>query len=209
MDSKLVYTGADIENWFFSRYYYNGANSRYYTFQIAMNLLHQRHNDPMIIETGCQRQEEDLGAGMSTSIFAEYIDRYGGSLMSIDNNIEHLRRADQYLAKWPNINAKLVCSCSVQFLTSYEGPCDLLYLDSLDYPIAENEGNVLMQKQAQQHCLNELVAAEKNLRHNSIVLLDDNQLGGGGKPALAKQFLIDKGWTCILDLQSTLWIKSL
>jgi hypothetical protein len=66
-----------------------------------------------------------------------------------------------------------------------------------------------MQQAAQQHCLNELIAIEKNLTSNSIVLLDDNQLSGGGKPAKAKQYLIEKGWTCILDLQSSLWVREL
>jgi hypothetical protein len=165
--------------------------------------------NPVIIETGCQRQEEDLGAGMSTSIFAEYISRYGGKLIVVDLFEEHLNRSRQYLQKWPDIDVQFEVSDSVKYLEDYRGPCDLIYLDSLDYPIAENEGNVKMQQQAQEHCLRELRAVEKNLTANSIMLIDDNQLSGGGKPAKAKEYLVDRGWTCLLDLQSTIWVREI
>lgn len=210
MKTDVLYTGEDhYINFFYNKYYYNGGNARYYTFQIALNLLQQKHPNPIILETGCQRQEEDVGAGMSTSIFAEYISRYGGQLIVVDLFEEHLRRSQMYLEKWPDINVEFVVSDSVKYLQDYRGKCDLVYLDSLDYPIAENEGNIAMQQQAQEHCLNELLAVENNLSENSIVLIDDNQLSGGGKPAKAKEYLIKKGWVCLLDLQSTLWIKSL
>lgn len=210
MATDILYTGEDHKsNWFYDRYYYGGGNSRYYTFQVALNLLQQKHPNPVILETGCQRQEEDVGAGMSTSIFAEYIHRYGGKLIVVDLFEEHLRRSQQYLQKWPGIDVEFVASDSVAYLQEYRGACDFVYLDSLDYPIAENEGNVLMQQQAQQHCLNELIAVEKNFSSDSILLIDDNQLSGGGKPAKAKEYLVGKGWTCLLDLQSTLWVKSI
>lgn len=209
MDSTLVYTGEDHSNWFYDRYFYNGSNSRYYTFQLSLNLLHQRHELPVILETGCQRHEEDVGAGMSTSIFAEYIKRYGGSLITVDNNEEHLERVRGFLEKWPDIDKTFVKSDSIQYLKEYKGKCDLLYLDSLDYPVGVDLGNRQMQIAAQDHCLNEFLAVEDQLSSNSIVLLDDNQFAGGGKPALAKRYLLQMGWTCLLDLQSSLWVKEL
>lgn len=208
IDTQLLYTGEDIKgNWFYNKYYYGGANSRYYTFQLALNLLHQRHKNPVIIETGCQRQEEDVGAGMSTSIFAEYIQRYGGSLITVDIDRIHLARAQSYVTKWPEAIITFVPMDSVSFLKQHQGQCDLLYLDSLDYPVGENDGNLAMQYAAQEHCLNEFLAIESKLPDNIILLIDDNQFGGGGKPKLLKEYLLSHQWICLLDLQSSLWIK--
>lgn len=207
MDTNLLYTGPDHKhNWFYNKYWYNGANQRYFTFQIAMNLLNQLVENPVIIETGCQRQQEDLGAGMSTSIFAEYVSRYGGMLISVDNIREHLERAVSYVAHWDFIDFQPVLSDSVAFLESYNGPCDLLYLDSLDYPVGEHQGDERLQEAAQKHCLAEFEAFTHNNEAKPLVLLDDNSLPGGGKPKLLKEFLIETGWTCIFDLQQSLWL---
>lgn len=208
MNTDLLYTNKDHHaNWFYNRYYYGGGNTRYYTFQIALNLLYQTVENPVIIETGCQRQEEDVGAGMSTSIFAEYIERYGGKLVTVDIDTVHLSRAKTYCKKWPRANVEFFAMDSIQFLQQYNCQYDLIYLDSLDYPVGKDEDNKQMQYAAQLHCLNELKAAEKHLHQGSIVLLDDNNFSGGGKPRLAKEYLIQNEWICLLDLQSTLWIK--
>lgn len=238
MDKKLIYTGQDLyHNWFYNRYYYAGSNSRYYTFQIALNILNQRFVNPVIIETGCQRQKEDVGAGMSTSIFAEYISRYGGSLISIDINQQNLDMAAHCVSKWPNSKTTFVCNDSVNYLKNYTGPCDLLYLDSYDYPIfellklyrsdlnfdeaqkelAQYSREDIVKKHhdlisdCQIHCLKEFQAIENKLQENVILLIDDNQLYGGGKPRLLKDYLSKgtDGWICLLDLQSSLWVKKI
>jgi len=213
-DNDLIFTGEDQKhNWFYNKYFYGGGNARYYSFQLCLNMINQTQtkknpNDLVILETGCQRQEDDLGGGMSTSIFGEYISRYGGKLISVDNNEIHLARAENYLGKWPHINASLYLADSISFLQAYKGPCSLLYLDSLDYPIAENEGDVVMQKAAQQHCLKEFQAIEQNLTDNVILLVDDNALNGGGKPKVLKDYLKPTGqWICLFDSQQTVWIK--
>jgi len=208
-DSKLLFTGPDHkDNWFYNRYFYSGCNFRYHTFQLALNLLNQLTSDPLIVETGCQREEEDLGAGMSTSIFAEYISRYGGRLITCDINLEHLRRAHFCCQKWPNAKVDFVANDSVFFLENLKESADLYYLDSLDYPVGDQEGDIVMQQAAQNHCLKEFQAIEKLCKKNCLLLLDDNQLPGGGKPAKAKDYLLQSGeWILLLDLQSSLWIK--
>lgn len=207
MDTNLLYTGADHKhNWFYNKYWYAGANQRYFTFQMALNLLNQLVENPVIIETGCQRQLDDIGAGMSTSIFAEYISRYGGRLISVDNNQDHLSRASSYVAHWDYIDFVPVLSDSVIFLESYTEQCDLLYLDSLDFPVGEQEGDVAMQEAAQKHCLAEFEAFSYMNGAKPIILLDDNALPAGGKPMLLKTVLLQQGWTCLLDLQQSLWI---
>ena len=206
------YTSNDNEDdWFHKRYDepYHGANLRYYTFLVALTLLYQRHPNPVIVETGCQRQEEDVGAGMSTSIFAEYIDRYGGKLIVVDNCEEHLNRAIGYVSKWPNNDIKFMHSDSVSWLEKFDGQCDLLYLDSLDYPIGEKADDTVLQMAAQCHCLNEFKVVEERLPADVLLLADDNRFPGGGKPAMLKEHLREQGYICLLDLQQTLWVKRL
>ncbi len=117
---------------------------------------------------------------------------------------------------------------------NFPGVIDLLYLDSFDYPFGEilndyggreDLGKAIIEAQkvpeaeivakygdvigpCQQHCLDELEAAWPFLNKQSVILIDDNNLAGGGKPRLAKFLLIERGWRCLLDHQQTLWIKA-
>jgi len=234
MNTELLYTGDDCnDNWLFNKYYYSGGNARYCTTQLALNLLFQFTEKPIIIETGCQRQEDDIGAGMSTSIFAEYISRYGGRLISVDNNEHHLRIAEACVAQWSKSDMSFICSDSVRFLEKYKGSCDLLYLDSWDYPYVELANMYCAGKSfefgvgvlksmgrakllelhedmitpCQEHAVKEFVGIEGNFGPQSLVLIDDNQFAGGGKSYLLKQYLLKQGWLCLFDFQSTLWIK--
>lgn len=221
-------------DWFKDKYYYDGANARFETFEKALTLLKRSYSNPIIIETGCQRQKDDLGAGMSTSIFAEYISRYGGQLEVVDNSQKHLKVAKECVAEWMS-SAKITFhhSDSVAFLKDWPGQCSLLYLDSYDYPIGKiwevyggktdlekaikfvdkmshdellrGFGNIIVP--CQEHCLNEFKAIENSLELDTIVLIDDNDLAGGGKPGLLKPYLKDKGWKCLIDSQQTLWVK--
>jgi len=122
---------------------------------------------------------------------------------------------------------------SVKYLKESSQKVDLLYLDSFDYPYgdllnhygaeidlgsatalltAESESAIIEKHNdligpSQEHCLKEIQAAMPLLHDRSIVLMDDNSLPGGGKPRLAKRWLAEQGWTCLIDSQQTLWIK--
>lgn len=209
-DKDLVYTGNDYENnWFFKKYYAGGGNFRYHTFQIALNILNQWYECPTIIETGCQRELDDLGAGMSTSIFTEYISRYGGKLITVDINLYHLTKAEVFASRWDDANVQFVRSDSVAFLRDYQDPCHMVYLDSLDYPL---DGAPAEAEAAQRHCLDEFLGIQKQLPPRAIMLADDNNLvhTSGGKPRMLKAYLERKPeWTCLLDGQQTLWVKGL
>lgn len=236
METDLIYTGGDLDNWFYDRYYYAGVNSRYHTFQLVLNLLYQKHANPTIIETGCQRLKDDLGGGMSTSIWAEYIQRYGGKLISVDNSVDSLQAARRVLQEFSGIDVTLVHSDSVVYLEGCQEHCDLLYLDSFDYPIVKlceiyggHQDIDLTMKimnqvgrdrfidlhrdiilPCQEHCLKEFQAIESNLPLNCILLIDDNQLPGGGKPRLLKDYLWARNeWTCLLDFQNSVWVKEI
>jgi hypothetical protein len=79
---------------------------------------------------------------------------------------------------------------------------DLLYLDSWDYPIEADDDS---RAASQEHCLGELDAALPYLHDRSLVLIDDGDLPGGGKPRFAKRRLEELGWECELDAYQTLW----
>lgn len=113
----------------------------------------------------------------------------------------------------------------------FSGRIDLLYLDSFDYPTQRLEERLMFSEQSaasraggaydhdqiaaehadlvdppQRHCLAELNAAWPMLHGDSIVLIDDNRLPGGGKSRLAKRRLAELGWRCVLDSQQSLWL---
>jgi len=211
---ELVFCDDSSDNWLFKKYYYAGSNSRYWTFQVALNLLNQRVEHPTIVETGCQRQADDLGAGMSSSIFGEYCSKYNGRLYTVDLFPQHLEICKQCTLPFSD-TIEYVLSDSISWLREVKDiKADLLYLDSLDYPISpdgRSSVNPIKEQEAQEHCLNEFLAAESSGKINSktIVLIDDNQLPGGGKPRLLKEYLLQSGWICLLDLQQSLWVKEL
>jgi hypothetical protein len=194
-----------LTNWFHSKYYYAGGNSRYWTFQMALNILSQQTDNPVIIETGCQRQQDDIGAGMSTSIFGEYCQTYGGQLITVDMVEPHLRICQACTSMFAS-NIQYALSDSLSFLRSYKGRVDLLYLDSVDYPIGDQAGDQALQTASQTHSLAEFCAAEDTLHNKTILLIDDNQLPGGGKPRMLKDYLETRNWVCLFDFQQSLWM---
>lgn len=237
MDARktLIFSDDSTNNWLFKKYYYSGSNSRYWTFQAALNLLNQRSKNPIIVETGCQRMKDDLGAGMSTSIFGEYCHRHGGQLYTVDLIEDHLEVCQNCTTEYKGY-IQYVLSDSIKWLKEASvGSVDLLYLDSYDHPYGDllniyggrsdiNQAietiNNMGQDEilrlhgdlitpCQQHCLKEFKAAEESgkVTDKTIVLIDDNQLPGGGKSRLVKDYLWKSGWTCVLDLQQSLWIK--
>lgn len=114
------------------------------TFRKALELV-QEHNGPIpptIVETGCQREPEDWGAGCSTLLFADFVRTFGGEVDTVDNSPEHVARCNALLerAGHPAIANRYgspVCvftNDSVAFLRSRTTGIDLLYLDSFDYP---------------------------------------------------------------------------
>ena len=203
-----VYTSDDADNWLFNRYYYGGANFRYWTFQLALNILRQTRTSPVIVESGCQRLPEDLGAGMSTSVFGEFVSRYGGRLHTVDLSAENLAICKESTAAWKD-SIEYNCSDSIAWLLAGAVQADLLYLDSLDYPVGEQAGDLAAQHAAQEHCLNEFKAAESSgvVSSETLIMADDSQLPAGGKPRLLKNYLHESGWICLLDLQQTLWVS--
>ena len=204
---------------------------RWPSFKAALNLFLQRDGE-IIVETGCARMENDYGAGMSSLIFGDFCNQYNKKLYTIDisfENIETCKRITKDFSNYISYNI----GDSITYLKNFNKKIDLLYLDSYDYNLGEllelyggrenvnkameilnnmSENEVVNKHghifaDCQNHCLNELLFALPKLHNKSIILIDDAMLAGGGKPKLAKEWLFDNGWECILDSQQTLWIK--
>lgn len=175
---------------------------RYYTFKAALNLLLQQEDSRLIVETGSCRQENDWTAGYSTYLFGRFCKTYNRHLFTIDNNPENLEIAKRITNDYRE-NITYVLSDSVSYLEKFSRPIDLLYLDSLDCP-TELEADV---SASQKHVLKELLAVYKQLTPYAIVMIDDNDYENGGKSLLAKRYLFEYNWKCVLDERQSLWIR--
>ena len=220
-------------NSWFDKAYQDKLHSRFATMKIAIGWMLQ-HGGKYIVETGCERSENgvpDWGGGCSTSVFQAVVNRYDGELLSIDNNMVHINRAKSMVGEDPRV--KFLHADSAVGLARVNRPIDLLYLDSWDYPIFEvtdlfggramyetavqivnamTEDEFLSQfghivGACQQHCLKEVQAVLPSIHENTVILIDDCKLAGGGKGRIARDWMSGMGWTLIYDSYQTLWIR--
>jgi len=215
-------------NSWFDEKYKDKLHSRFITTKIALGLMLQT-GGKLIVETGCQK-DECWGAGRSTTVFQDFINRHDCELITIDNNSIHLNRAKQYVGN--DVRVKFVLADSALALSQINQPIDFLYLDSWDYPYFEvtdmyggrenfEEGQRTVEAMSeeefiglfnhivggcQQHTLNELVAALPFIHKNTVVLIDDCKLAGGGKGRIARDWMFNQGWRLLFDDYQTLWL---
>ena len=202
---------------------YKDLGGRLHTFKIALNLLNQR-GGKVIVETGCQRERDNWNDGQSTRVFADYARKHDTHLYTVDIKKEYIELAEEIVG---NESVTYTTMDSIKYIGDFKKNIDLLYLDSVDVPMpemlkiqersigdirdlsvdeaVERFGDLLLP--AQTHCLNEIKAALPNLHRDSIILIDDNWIPGGGKPRLAREWLFDNDWELLMDWQQTLWIK--
>ena len=201
-------------------------------------LLLERRGGHRIVETGCARQPDNWdGDGMSTLVFAEWAMAHGGFVDSVDSSQAAVELCwsllgEDRLRPFAGRIA-LHCGDSVEYLQANDWPIDLLYLDSLDYPLgalrdcyggredierattalaAMTEAQIVaahheLLAPSQEHARNELAAALPQLGPGALVLIDDAGLPGGGKARLARQLLAAEGWECLAHDYQTLWSK--
>jgi len=218
------------------RKYSEKLGLRFPTMSRAIELLEQR-GGKYIVETGCTRMENDWGAGNSTPIFGEWAKEHGGSLVTVDNNARHLGVAKSLTLDYADcIDYQLADSVTFlsHFGEFYEFKIDLFYADSFDFPLVElmqlyaskppdyekamkilkdlgddelikRHGDMILPPQ--EHCKREVLEALPHLHENSIILMDDSAMPGGGKPRLANLFLEQMGWYHLMSSQQELWVK--
>ena len=151
----------------------------------AMMLNHVGNIDnPLIVETGCARQEDNFeGDGMSTTIFDTFVDYHGGDFYSVDINPENGRFATAKSKK-----ANIFCGDSVSFLyyqsqawMAQNRKIDLLYLDSFDFDMGNPHPSSL-------HHIFELTAIMPCQKPGTMICVDDN-FDTVGKGGYVKEFM--------------------
>ena len=164
-------------------------NIRFKSFEFALNEAKKR-NHKTIVETGVARgkvkflffSKVNWLDGMSTVIFSDYARYINGELYSCDISAKNIRNAKKF-SKSNKDFITFVIDDSLNFLSKFNRDIDFLYLDSLD---GQFEG-------ASSHQLEEIKIAKKNLKENSLVLLDDK----GDKTNLSIDYMLKNNFKII------------
>lgn len=176
------------------------------TFKRVLELLDQRKIKTMV-ETGTARDglDEVRSNGASTILFGTWAKRNNAKLHSVDILESAIERATQTvkaegLAAWVTLHV----SDSIAFLKSFDKPVDFLYLDSYDY----HKTDKAVQQASQEHHLKEFQAIEGQLHEQSIVLIDDCRLPGGGKGKQVIEYMVSKGWRVDKEAYQVVLVKA-
>jgi hypothetical protein len=134
------------------------------SFNLMCNFLLNSDSWPVhIVETGCMRQDNDFGAGMSTLLWDYFADELGATYYSVDISPENVAFAKSRV-KFPD---NIICSDSVLWLAKSHTLIDLLYLDSYDLIDGDNHESSL-------HHLFEFLAAKHLMKPEALLVIDDN-----------------------------------
>ena len=132
-------------------------------------------DNPLIVETGCARQEDNYGGdGQSSLLFDEYINQYGGDFYTVDISEESITYC----------KSRMKCERSIvtqedsitylkqlnKQLLSENRKIDFLYLDSFDAP--KDNPEVLFT--SAKHHLYELMTILPSLKQGALIGVDDN-----------------------------------
>jgi hypothetical protein len=168
------------------------------SFRMMVAFLNQQKN-PVIVETGCARQETTpeawQGDGMSTLIFDSFVKTNGGSLHSVDISPEAVNFAR---SKVTTNRSEIACEDSVSFLHKFSNKIDLLYLDSYDLD-PENPHPSSM------HHIYELLAVSKCLKKGTMIVVDDNLSEEIGKGKYIADYLSKIGVPMIYSGYQQIW----
>jgi len=162
------------------------------TFRRAIELLEKR-GATCLIETGVARYglRNSKSDGASTAVFGLWAKNNNASLYSVDISPESIAGAREAVEELDLLEqVKLVTGDSVQFLENFSDPVDFLYLDSYDY----DKHDQSVQIASQEHHLKEFKAIEEQLGPDSVILIDDCDLPGGGKGKTVIEYMTRKSW---------------
>ena len=166
----------------------------------ALTILTQFSSNPLIVETGCLRLPDDWGGGMSTLVYAKYIARHGGHLITIDYSEVNLDVCKEITKDYAQY-ITYVHADSLAYLPTITDKIDMLYLDSMDVdPVGDATA-------PQEHNLKEFKYAERNLNDRAVILLDDANFPNGGKVAKTNEYLHEQGYLLLAQRQQALWLK--
>jgi hypothetical protein len=181
---------------------YQKLGGRFASMKLALHILKQTKDQPMMVETGCLRADNSWGDGMSTYIFGDYVDRFGGYFHSVDLNPDNVKMA-QFICRV--LPVQFHVDDSIKFLKDWDKDAiDFIYLDSYDFVLDNNHEEA---KKSQAHQLAEIEAVWDSLAFRSVIMLDDVDFLSGGKSYLSEAFLRSKKVTNIYRGQQSVWLK--
>lgn len=175
------------------------------TFSKVLKLLNQR-NAKVIIETGTSRKglKGTKNDGAGTIVFGKWAKENNAILHSVDISEKSIEGSKQeVITQGLTDVVKLYCMDSLEFLKQFNDPVDFIYLDSYDYSRTDTE----IQRKSQEHHLKEFKLIEHKLHNNSIVLIDDCKLPGGGKGKTVVEYMLNKGWKILINSYQILLVK--
>jgi hypothetical protein len=172
---------------------------RYNTMKLALNLFLQS-DKKFIIEIGTLRNNGSYyGDGQSTKIFGEFCQKFGKHLITVDILLKAIETCQEATKEYDDY-IDYVIADSLDFLPNFAEWDDvgLVYLDGMDSDVNP--------KEAQKHELKEVKIFDEMALKGTVLLLDDNSLGLGGKTLLATSYLEKQYKNLVCDYQS-LWLK--
>ena len=163
-----------VEDVFLKKYYHLLAH-RKDTFKKMFEYLESlKKEEYLIVETGiCRAENSFSGDGMSSLMFDDFINYYGGRFITVDINKKNVEFAKTKLSnKAEVINSDSVVALEkISNLNKIAG-VDLLYLDSFDVDWKNPHISAL-------HHLKELVSAKNMIKNHSLIVVDDNRNNTG------------------------------
>ena len=177
-------------------------------FDYIFNYLNTIEN-PLIVETGCARQENNYeGDGQSSILFDKYIDQYGGNFWTVDICPESILYCRQDVVSERTLVYEMDSIFFLKKLNdqliSLNKKIDFLYLDSFDAP----KDNPEVVFSSALHHLYELMAILPSLKPNALIGVDDNWNEDGqmkGKGQLIADYMSKIDNHPVLNSYQTLW----
>jgi hypothetical protein len=192
-DTRTILDFADAPSILFQ------SENRKESFIKALTILYKNKKiNQNIVEIGVSRYDSNVSDGDSTSIWAWYISKYGGSYHGCDINKDHLKNCENTLHKYIGIgndqsNTVAITSMDgLEFLNRYDYPIDLLYLDTIDWVKGDHTSGL--------YHLQLTLAIIDKLPVGGLIMFDDTFDNNTfeGKAELAIPYLLGcKRFTCI------------
>jgi hypothetical protein len=134
----------------------------------------QTVENPLIVETGCAREEDNFaGDGQSSIMYDHYVNEHGGMFITVDISEESVK----YCRSKVSDKSVVVQDDSITFLKKLNSELlsdgrkiDFLYLDSFDAP--KDQPQVVQQSAL--HHLYELLTIAPSLKPGALIAVDDN-----------------------------------
>jgi hypothetical protein len=132
--------------------------------------------EPVIVETGCAREEGSWGGdGQSSIMFDWFVQSYGGKFYTVDNDLKSVVYTRSKISK--KSTCALEDSVSYLYLLNKQlkkenRKIDLLYLDSMDAP--KEDKDVCLESAV--HHLYEFMTIQQSLNDGALIVIDDNWL---------------------------------